>query len=64
MAAAPFIVCAGSTNDDSLVNLDHDVTDPAPARQRIAEGARGPRCRSPTEMDFPAALQHRADVKS
>lgn len=60
MAAAPFIVCAGSTNDDSLVNLDYDVTDPAPARQRIAEGARG----RPTKMDFPAALQRRADVKS
>lgn len=63
MAAAPFIVCAGSTNDDSAVNLDHDVTDPAPARQRIAEGARGSRCR-PLKMDFPAALQHGADVKS
>lgn len=63
MAAAPFIVCAGSTNDDSVVNLDHDVTDPAPARQRIAEGARGSPCR-PLKMDFPAALQHGADVKS
>lgn len=63
MAAAAFIVCAGSTNDDSVVNLDHDVTDPAPARQRRAGGARSLRCR-PTKMGFPAALQRRADVKS
>lgn len=55
VAAAPFTVCAGSTNDDSLVNLDHDVTDPAPAKQRIAEGASSSRCRPP-KMDFPAAL--------
>lgn len=63
MAAAPFIVCAGSPNDDSVVNLDHDVTDPTPARQRIAGGAGGSRRRL-AEMAFPAALQRRADVKS
>lgn len=30
MPTAPFIVCAGSTNDDLLINLAHDVTDLAP----------------------------------
>lgn len=40
MPAAAFIVRAGSTNDDSVVNLAHDVTDLAPARQRIVEGAK------------------------
>lgn len=40
MPAAAFIVGAGSTNDDSVVNLAHDVTDLAPARQRIVEGAK------------------------
>lgn len=40
MPAAAFIVGAGSTNDDSVVNLAHDVTDLAPARQRIVERAK------------------------
>lgn len=40
MPAAAFIVGAGSTNDDSVVNLAHDVTDLAPARQRRVEGAK------------------------
>ena len=35
IAAAPFIVCAGSTNDDLLINLDHDVTNLAPVPQQI-----------------------------
>lgn len=39
MPAAPFIVWAGSTNDDFLINLAHDVTDLAPVRQRIDGGA-------------------------
>lgn len=34
MPAAPFIVWAGSTNDGWVINLAHDVTDLAPARQR------------------------------
>lgn len=32
--AAPFIVWAGSTNDEWVVNLAHDLTDLAPATQR------------------------------
>lgn len=35
MPAAPFIVCAGSTNDDLVINLAYDVTDLAPVRQQI-----------------------------
>lgn len=34
MPATTFIVWAGSTNDEWVINLAHDVTDLAPARQR------------------------------
>lgn len=34
MPEAPFIIWAGSSNDEWVINLAHDVTDLAPARER------------------------------
>lgn len=55
MPAAPFIVWAGSTNDEWVINLAHDVTDLAPVRQRRWGAKR--RAISQKKKDFPAAIK-------
>lgn len=54
MPAAPFIVWAGSTNDEWVINLAHDVTDLAPVRRRRWGATRRAVSK---KMDFPAAVE-------